>query len=377
MMETVRICIFSGSRADYGLLKCLAQEIKKEKVFELKIIASGSHLSKKLGYTIEEIREDNISHIEEIDIGIDEDDEYDMGRLTGRAIQIYSDKLSSIKPEYIIVLGDRYEAFAIALAAHYKRIKVIHLHGGESTQGALDDATRNAITQLSRIHFTSAQRHRMKVQEMVGGSSHVEMIGPMCIDNIKNIRVVTKEEFENKTKYKFANKNILMTYHPVTNESDNGIHGLNELLKAISEEKFKEHNFLITSPNADNDGRKFLKIIEDFAMTRNNVYRVNSLGELLYLNALLKFDLVIGNSSSGLIEAPMMKIPVINIGNRQKGREAFGKVVNVGCEKKKIVETMTEILEERTYSQVEVLESISMLESPAKQIVRYLKKITL
>ena len=222
-MRTAKICIFSGSRADYGLLKCLAQEIKMEKRFELTIIASGSHLSRKLGFTIEEIREDNISNIEEIDIGIDKDDEYDMGKLTGRAIQIYSDKLSSIKPEYIILLGDRYEALAMALAAHYKRIKVIHLHGGESTQGALDDATRNAITQLSSIHFTSAERHRMKVEEMLGESSHVEMIGPMCIDNIKNIKVMTKEEFESKTEYRFAKKNILMTYHPVTNESDNGV----------------------------------------------------------------------------------------------------------------------------------------------------------
>ena len=376
-MRTAKICIFSGSRADYGLLKCLAQEIKMEKRFDLTILASGSHLSMKLGFTIEEIREDNISHIEEVDICIDEDDEYDMGRLTGRAIEMYSKKLLSLKPEYLIVLGDRYEALAVAIAAHFKRIKIIHLHGGESTKGALDDATRNAITQLSSIHFTSAEKHRRKVQEMVGESNHVVVVGPMCIDNIKNVKVITKEQFENKAKYKFANKNILMTYHPVTNESDNGVAGLNELLSAVSDERFSGVNFLITSPNADNDGKRFLKIINDFAIERKNIYQVSSLGELLYMNALLKFDLVIGNSSSGLIEAPMMKIPVINIGNRQKGREAFGKVVNVGYERIKIVESMTEILGESTNSEVEVLESIRMLESPAKHIVRYLKKIAL
>ena len=376
-MKSVRICIFSGSRADYGLLKCLAREIKKERGFEVVIIASGSHLSKELGSTVKEIREDNISKIEEIDIGIDENDEYDMGKLTGKAIEIYSERLLSLKIEYLIVLGDRYEALAVAVAAHFRRIKIIHLHGGETTEGALDDATRNAITQLSCIHFTSTDKHNSKVRRMVDESDHVKMVGPMCIDNIKNIEIIPNEQFENKTRYKFTNKNILMTFHPVTNEQGNGIDGLIELLGAIGKKEFSKHNFLITSPNADSDGNKFLKIVDEFAETRDNVYRVNSLGESLYLNALLKFDLVIGNSSSGIIEAPMMKIPVINVGNRQKGREEFGKVKNVDCDREKIFETMIEALGERTRSQGEVLQSISMLESPAKQIVRYLKKIAL
>ena len=376
-MKSVRICIFSGSRADYGLLKCLAREIKKERGFEVVIIASGSHLSKELGSTVKEIRVDNISKIEEIDIGIDENHEYDMGKLTGKAIEIYSERLVSLEIKYLIVLGDRYEALAVAVAAHFRRIKIIHLHGGETTEGALDDATRNAITQLSCIHFTSTDKHNSKVRRMVDESDHVKMVGPMCIDNIKNIEIIPNEQFENKTRYKFTNKNILMTFHPVTNEQGNGIDGLIELLGAIGKKEFSKHNFLITSPNADSDGNKFLKIVDEFAETRDNVYRVNSLGESLYLNALLKFDLVIGNSSSGIIEAPMMKIPVINVGNRQKGREEFGKVKNVDCDREKIFETMIEALGERTRSQGEVLQSISMLESPAKQIVRYLKKIAL
>ena len=376
-MKSVRICIFSGSRADYGLLKCLAREIKKERGFEVVIIASGSHLSKELGSTVKEIRVDNISKIEEIDIGIDENHEYDMGKLTGKAIEIYSERLVSLEIKYLIVLGDRYEALAVAVAAHFRRIKIIHLHGGETTEGALDDATRNAITQLSCIHFTSTDKHNSKVRRMVDESDHVKMVGPMCIDNIKNIEIIPNEQFENKTRYKFTNKNILMTYHPVTNEQGNGIDGLIELLGAIGKKEFSKHNFLITSPNADSDGNKFLKIVDEFAETRDNVYRVNSLGESLYLNALLKFDLVIGNSSSGIIEAPMMKIPVINVGNRQKGREEFGKVKNVDCDREKIFKTMIEALGERTCSQGEVLQSISMLESPAKQIVRYLKKIAL
>ena len=376
-MKPVKICIFSGSRADYGLLKYLAREIKEEKNFELIIIASGSHLSMKLGYTIEEIREDNICKIEEVDITIDAEDEYDMGKLTGKAIGLYCETLISINPDFVILLGDRYEALAMAIAAHFKKIKIIHLHGGESTQGALDDATRNAISQLSSVHFTSLDKHKLRVKDMVSKSNYVETVGPMCIDNIRNMKVVSKDLFEIKTKYKFTKKNILMTYHPVTNEERNGIDGLRELLSAISEKKFCDHNFLVTSPNADNDGNKFMKTIEEFAKARNNIYHVSSLGELLYLNALLKFNLVIGNSSSGLIEAPMMKIPVINVGNRQKGREAFGKVVNVGCKREEIAKAMMEILEERTARQIDDLETIRMLESPSKQIVRYLKKITL
>ena len=315
---TTKICIFTGSRADYSLLKYLGMEIQKEKLFNLVILASGSHQSEKLGNTIGEVRIDNISEIVEIDIEIDKKEEYEMAELTGIAINKYNKVLKRMKPDFLIVLGDRYEALAVTITAHFNRIKIIHLHGGETTEGALDDKTRNAITQLSDIHFTSTINHSHRVSEMVKKTTHIEVVGPMCIDNIKNMETISNKQFELEAGYTFKKKNILMTYHPVTKEDDNGLYGLTELLRAIGKETFSKFNFLITGPNADNGGSKFLKLIREFSKKRNNMYYVNSLGGRLYMNALLKFDLVIGNSSSGLIEAPIMKIPVINIGNRQK-----------------------------------------------------------
>ena len=329
--NVIKICIFTGTRAEYGLLRVLAKKLDTDKNFELKILVSGSHLCGAYGNTLEEIIGDGFTQIEKVDILTnDEIVNNDIPKIIGRALAKYSDTLKEISPKYIIILGDRYEALGAAIAAHFMNIKIIHIHGGETSLGSQDNKNRNAITQLSDIHFTSAELHANKVKAMVGREAQVINIGPMVIDNIKNIKKISKEEFERKVGFKFNRKNILITYHPVSTKKDNGMKGFLEMMESLKEIIDEDCALLFTSPNADAGGLEMQKTIDIFTSNHpRKAYFVKSLGHHLYINGLMLFDIVLGNSSSGIIEAPLLQADVLNIGQRQEGRHCFGVINNI------------------------------------------------
>ena len=322
-----KIGVFSGNRSEYGLLKHLINAIDLDPNLELQLFLSGSHLSKMYGETINEVIRDNIQPKALIPISIDNDPPYTMSYLTGEMIIGFEKVLREFEPEILILLGDRYETFAAASTSHIMQIPIVHIHGGETTLGAIDDKLRHAISQLSSWHFTSAPRYKQKLISMGIEEQNIFQKGPMVIDGILNCKTVSKKEFEKIFNFKFEDNNLLITYHPETRSLDNGIKGLKSLLSAIKE---IDCNVLFTSPNEDKGGEKILKMILEFVSLEPNKYFFHhSLGQNNYINALKLFDGVAGNSSSGIIEAPLMRIPVLNIGNRQAGRIRFGNVFDV------------------------------------------------
>ena len=367
-----RISLFTGTRAEYGLMRTLILNLIEDSQFDFNLLVSAAHLNNKYGLTIKEIESDGIKIKHKLPISFDNPHELDMAYQTSETIKVISKTLLEIKPEYLIVLGDRYETFAAATAAHLLGIKIIHLHGGETTLGAIDDKLRNAITQLSSIHFTSAEVHRQKVQNMILSKNNTYNVGPLSIDGLLNLQTISKEQFEAKTGFNFSNKNFLITYHPETIKDDLGIAGLENLLNVLT--KFT-CNILFTSPNADKGSDIILKkILKAVKENKNNYFFITSLGHHLYLNALLLFDCIIGNSSSGMIEAPLLKKNVINIGDRQKGRHRFGKVIDVKDDHKSILNAIYNIDKSpRKKYDIEEFKKNYISKSPTYQIIDCLK----
>ena len=370
-----RISLFTGTRAEYGLMRTLILNLIEDSQFDFNLLVSAAHLNNKYGLTIKEIESDGIKIKHKLPISFDNPHELDMAYQTSETIKVISKTLLEIKPEYLIVLGDRYETFAAATAAHLLGIKIIHLHGGETTLGAIDDKLRNAITQLSSIHFTSAEVHRQKVQNMILSKNNTYNVGPLSIDGLLNLQTISKEQFEAKTGFNFSNKNFLITYHPETIKDDLGISGLENLLKVLSNFTC---NILFTSPNADKGSDIILnRILNAVKENKNNYFYIPSLGQHLYLNALLLFDYIVGNSSSGIIEAPLLKKKVINIGSRQNGRYRFGRVIDVDHDYESISSAIYNIVKSHQIEEYDIREFKKNHEtkSPSYKIIKFLKSI--
>ena len=367
-----KIAVFTGTRAEYGLMKTLIKDLDKSSLFHLFLLASSTHLKKKYGNTIDEIKNDNIPLNYLLKIKIKTEKKIDMAYQTADTIKVVSKALEEIKPDYLIVLGDRFESFGAAAAAHILGIEIIHLHGGEKTLGAIDNKLRHSITQLSSYHFTSADVHERKVLEMIGSKENIFNIGPIIIDGLLNLKMLTKKEFETKTGFNFLEKNLLITYHPETNADDLGISGFKNLLDILSKYNCR---ILFTSPNADTGSDIILKLIHNFVKKNKKHLFIPSLGQELYLNALILFDCIIGNSSSGLTEATLLKKRVVNIGNRQKGRYQFGEVFNVESDYKSISDTINKIFDfpkEKKFNLKE-FKNKYIEKSPSKRIINFLE----
>lgn len=364
----IKIAVFTGTRAEYGLMKTLIKKLSISQEFDMKLIVSSTHLDSRFGYTIREIENDGIKPSFSFPIKIDPSRKNDMNYQTADTIEGVTNALEKLKVDYLIVLGDRFETLAAVISANLMKIKVIHLHGGETTLGALDDKLRHAITQLSSIHFTSAELHKKKVETLMNKTENIFNVGPMVIDGIKSLKKISKKDFEKETGYKFGQKNFLVTFHPETLSNDLGLGCLNNVLLALEE---FDCNTLFTSPNADKGSQKIKELIfSHISRGKSNRFFIPSLGHELYLNSLFLFDCVIGNSSSGLIEAPIIGTNVLNLGDRQKGRFKFGEVIDVKNDKKIIFESIQKIFK----SKVKFLNSnVSKLISPSEQIIEILK----
>ncbi|HOP50943.1 MAG TPA: UDP-N-acetylglucosamine 2-epimerase [Ignavibacteriales bacterium] len=321
------ICVFTSSRADYGILKPLLKLLKKNNNFNLQLLVSGMHLVPQYGNTIEEIEQDNFDISAKVDILLASNTRSSVAKSIGIGLINYSDILEKLKPDISIVLGDRFETFSFSIACHVLNIPLVHIHGGEITEGAIDDGFRHSITKLSYLHFTSTEEYRQNVIQLGEEPFRVFNVGALAIDNIKNLVKLSREEFEKRLGIKLKKYNFLITYHPVTLDKDLSKIQFSSILKAL--DKFNDTLLIFTAANADPEGMKINDMIKDY--TKNNTNKaifIPSLGQFLYFNALNFVDVIIGNSSSGIIEAPSFKIPTINIGDRQKGRTKAISVID-------------------------------------------------
>ena len=330
-----KICVVTGSRAEYGLLKKLLNLLKNNSKVELQLIITGSHLSTAFGNTYKEIENDNFKIDKKVEILLESDSNVAISKSMGLANISFSEVYQDLKPDLIFVVGDRYEIFAAIIPAFILGIPIAHHSGGEVTIGAIDDSIRHCITKLSSLHFVAMEEYRKRVIQLGEEPDRVFMVGGFGVDNILSMDLANRLEITKKTNFRFANRNILVTFHPETLEVNETINHLLELLYFL--ESFDEEtSILFTLANADTLGKKFNEIIIDFTKNRNNCFYSNSLGQKLYYSCLKEFDIVVGNSSSGLGEAPTFKIPTINIGNRQMGRIKANSIIDCIPQKESI-----------------------------------------
>ncbi len=338
------IAVVTSTRADYGLFKPLLTRIVNSKILNLRLLVTGTHLKKEFGSTIQEIKNDGFSIAAEVDILKEyKDDEVSIGNIIASTIFEFTKVLSQEKPDMLVILGDRFEILAVAFAAYNLRIPIIHLYGGETTEGAQDDAYRHAITKLSHLHFTSTEEYRKKVIQMGESPQHVLNVGSLGVENIKNMTLLSREELCKDLKLNPEDRFVLLTYHPETLEPEKVEAQFNEILKVITNRS--DLHFIITKANADANGSKINRLLDEFAVKQPNCHLYANLGTLRYLSMMKESILVIGNSSSGIIEAPSLHIPTINIGDRQKGRVQATSIFNCPCESAAILSMVNLVLD--------------------------------
>lgn len=323
----LKIAVVTGSRAEYGLLKPLLRVIHKDRSLKLQLLVTGMHLSPEFGLTFQQIEHDGFKINEKVEMLLSGDTDSAIVKSTAIGMMGMSDALWRLQPDWVVLLGDRFETFAAAFAAHQMKIPIAHLHGGELTEGSTDDAMRHAITKMSYLHFTSTEVYRRRVIQLGESPDRVFNVGAIGLESIRILKFLSREELEKQLEMKFGKLNFLITFHPVTLEKQTAAQQVNELLAAL--DFFKEANLVITMPNADSDGRTIMRLLEQYSKKDpKRIKLFTSLGQLRYLSLLKQVQVVIGNSSSGIIEVPEMHIPTVDIGNRQKGR-IKGKTVTV------------------------------------------------
>ena len=335
----VKICVVSGTRAEYGLLFWTMKAIQDNPNFELSVCLTGMHLSPEFGLTYKQIESDGFQIDGKVEMLVSSDTSVGITKSMGLGLIGFADYYERNKPDWILVLGDRFEIFSAVTAAMIARIPIAHCHGGEATEGTIDEAMRHSITKMSHLHFTSTMEYRNRVIQLGEQPKNVFHVGALGIENINRLKLLNKKEFESSIDFKLSSLNFLVTFHPVTLDDASAEQQFVELLKAIS--SFKEAKIIITKPNSDHDGRVIIKLIDDFiSKNSDNAISFISLGQLRYLSAIKNCQVIIGNSSSGLIEAPSFKKPTINIGDRQQGRIQAESVISCKPEKKSIIESI-------------------------------------
>jgi GDP/UDP-N,N'-diacetylbacillosamine 2-epimerase (hydrolysing) len=334
-MKKRKICVVTGTRAEYGLLRWLMDGINKSTKLDLQIVATGMHLSPEFGLTYQEIENDGFKIDKKIEMLLSADTPSSISKSIGLGLIGFSDAFFELNPDIVIVLGDRYEVLAASLAAMFENIPIAHIHGGETTAGAFDEAIRHSITKMAWWHFVAADEYEKRVIQLGENPERVFNVGGLGVDTIKKTNLLSKDELMIKAGIKFGKKNLLITYHPVTLENKTSQQDFKSLLDVLS--KIKDIYLIFTMPNSDSDGRVIKKMINDFVFNQSErSISFTSMGSLNYLSTLQYVDGVVGNSSSGLAEAPTFKIGTINIGDRQKGRLKAESIIDCEPTKKSI-----------------------------------------
>jgi UDP-hydrolysing UDP-N-acetyl-D-glucosamine 2-epimerase len=343
MMKKRKICIVTGSRAEYGLLYWLMREIQDDSDLELQIIVTGMHLSPEYGLTYRLIEEDGFSINEKIEMLLSSDTPVGIAKSIGLATISFADALDRLMPDIIVLLGDRYEILAAAQTAMVSRIPIAHLHGGETTEGMMDEAIRHSVTKMAHLHFVAAETYRERVIQLGEDPKRVMNFGAPGIENIFKMDLLNREEFEESIDWKLGKINFLVTYHPVTVHKENPAYVIQELFMAL--DQIPEANIIFTKSNSDTDGRIINQMIDEYTSKQpHRAKAFTSLGQLRYLSAILHVDAVVGNSSSGLIEVPVFKKPTINVGYRQSGRLRADSVIDSLGNSKDIIASLRKAL---------------------------------
>ncbi|MBH30559.1 MAG: UDP-N-acetylglucosamine 2-epimerase (hydrolyzing) [Candidatus Marinimicrobia bacterium] len=326
-----KVCVITGTRAEYGLLHWLMEGIKKSSDLELQIIATGMHLSPEFGLTYREIEKDGFYIDKKVEMLISSDTPIGVSKSMGLGMVGIADALDALKSDLVLVLGDRFEIFSAVAAAMIARIPVAHLHGGEATEGLIDEPIRHSITKMSHLHFVATQEYKNRVIQLGEQPNNVFLVGGLGIDNIVKMKLLGRKKLEESLNFELGEKNLLVTYHPVTLEKSTSENQMKELLSVLHE--LNDFHVIFTMPNADTDGRILFKLIEGFVKNHPRSKVFTSLGQLRYLSCIKHVDGVVGNSSSGLTEVPSFNKGTVNIGDRQRGRLKADSVID--CEPKK------------------------------------------
>ena len=370
-----KICVVTSTRAEYGLLYWLLKEIEADSELKLQFIVTGMHLSPEFGLTYKEI-EKEFKIDKKIEILSSSHTSLDICAEMARVYEKFAPALAELKPDILVLLGDRYEIFGVAGAASIMQIPIAHIHGGETTQGAFDEAFRHSITKMSHIHFAATNEYANRIIQLGEEPGRVFNVGGPGIENIKKLNLLSKDEFEKSIDFRLAKKNILITFHPATLENSSAREQFNELLKALDE--LDDTNFIFTKANSDTDGDIINKMIDEYVnQNSQKAAAFTSLGQLRYLSAIKFIDIVLGNSSSGLLEVPSFKKATINIGDRQKGRARASSVIDVRPAKEEILSAI-----KRAYSkefEQTLKDTINPYDggNPSKKMVKILKEIEL
>lgn len=338
-----KICFITGSRAEYGLLRKLVIASQHDKLINMQIIVTGSHLSKKHGHTYKEIEKDHIQISSKVNLNFKGDLPEDIIHSMSIGLKGFSNSFKKLQPDLIVILGDRYEIFSAAAAAMIMNIPIAHIHGGEVTEGAYDEAIRHSISKMAHIHFVAAPEYRKRVIQLGENPKSVFMVGGLGVDAMKGLKLLDKINLEKAMNFKFGQRNLLVTIHPETlTLKDQQLKNAKTLLAALK--TIRETNFIFTLPNADHYNEQITHLIKDFCFKHSkNCWLYSSLGQLKYFSSLQYVDGVIGNSSSGLLEVPSFKKGTINLGNRQDGRLKAASVIDCDYDKNKILQAVKKL----------------------------------
>ena len=328
-MSRRKICVITGSRAEYGLLYWLLKGIQEDSGLELQIIVTGMHLSPEFGLTYKVIEQDGFTLDAKVEMLLASDTPVGIAKSIGLGVIGFADALDRLRPDMLVLLGDRFEILAAAQAALVARIPIAHIAGGDTTEGAFDEAIRHSITKMAHLHFVTNEVAAQRVRQLGESPEHVYNVGSPGLDQIKRLKLLSRDELQQELAFEFRQRNLLVTFHPVTLESQPAHAQFQELLSALSS-LGSDVGIIFTKPNADTGGKALIQMMDEFAVMHPNAKAYTSLGQLRYLSALSHVDAVVGNSSSGLYEAPSFKKPTVNIGDRQKGRIQADSVINCG-----------------------------------------------
>lgn len=370
-----KICVVTGSRAEYGLLKSIIELLDKSPDLELQLVVTGMHLSSEFGFTINEILNDNFHINKKLETLISSDTPVGVSKSIGLGVIGFAETLEELKPNLIVILGDRYEILSIAICALIAKIPIAHISGGEITEGAIDESIRHSITKMSSIHFVATEEYKRRVIQLGEDKNKVFNVGGLGADIVKHSDLFEKEYLEDFLNFKFKSKNILITFHPETLNLNHTECQIDNLLFSLG--NFDNIGFIFTMPNADNRSKTIDSKIQRFCFENKNSTYIKSLGQKKYYSCLNIVDGVVGNSSSGICEAPSFKIGTVNIGDRQKGRVRCESIIDVNNEQKEITNAIKTIISEEFKSKIKGVINPYQINNTSENIVRIIKEINL
>lgn len=369
-----KICVVTGTRAEYGLLRLVIDGIAKSPVLELQLIVTGMHLSPEFGLTVQEIEADSYRIDCKVEMLLSSDTPVGITKSMGLGLIGFADALAAIQPDLLILLGDRFEILAAASAALVARIPIAHIHGGEATEGLIDESIRHSITKMSHFHFVAAEEYRRRVIQLGEAPDRVFHVGGLGVDNIMQLELLTREDLETDLNFQFLSNNLLITFHPVTLENNTSADQMDQLLVALSQ--LEDTGLIFTMPNADTDGRILFEKIKSFCRGRKHAKAYESLGQLRYFSCIRHVNAVIGNSSSGLLEVPSFKKATINIGDRQRGRLKASSVIDCAPNASSILQAIDNIFSTDFLDRLELTVNPYGKGGASKSIVSFLENMS-